>query len=340
MNSPKILSNVSLKPYNTFGIEVKANHFVRIKSPEDLTVIFNNPEFKRHHIILGGGSNVLFTGDFDGIVIKNDIKGINILEENDKHVLIEVGAGENWHQLVLYCNERAWGGIENLSLIPGTVGAAPMQNIGAYGVEMKNVFHSLHAYEIESGKMHEFSNEDCRFGYRTSIFKTSHKGRFVITHVRLLLSKTPAINISYGAIRHTLEMMGIKNPGISDVSAAVINIRSSKLPDPEEIGNAGSFFKNPVISETHFSKVKEKYPDAPSYPAGKGKVKVPAGWLIEQAGWKGKKVGNTGSHKDQALVLVNYGKATGSEIMALSEEIQRDIQNKFGIELEREVNVF
>ena len=331
--------NVSLQPYNTFGLDVNAGFLGIVDSVEDLDEVFLSGRFRsQRKMILGGGSNVLFTRGFTGIVAKNEIKGLHIMSENDDEVMVSVGAGENWHQFVLWCVERGFGGVENLSLIPGTVGAAPMQNIGAYGVELKEVFHSLEAYEIKSGKLISFYKEDCKFGYRFSIFKGELKDQFVITKVNFKLSKKPDFNISYGDIRVMLAHMG-KEPSLKSVSQAVINIRQSKLPDPVEIGNAGSFFKNPVIEKLHYEALEAQFPDIKSYPIDEDSVKVPAGWLIERAGWKGYKDGDFGVHDKQALVLVNLGNARGKDIFKLSNQIQKSIQQKFGIELEREVNV-
>lgn len=332
-----ISENQSLKPFNTFGIDVKASRFATFASVKALKQILNDNQLPL--LILGGGSNLLLTKDFDGLVLRNEIKGIDIISENESEVLVKVGAGEVWHEFVLYCISKNFCGIENLSLIPGSVGASPMQNIGAYGVEIKDVFEKLEALEIATGEIHSFDNKTCEFGYRESIFKHAVKNQYVITQVYFKLSKTQNTNTSYGAINQQLEIMGIDNPSIKDVSDAVIAIRSSKLPNPKEIGNAGSFFKNPVIEINHFQEILKEYPNAPSYPVGENHVKVPAGWLIETAGWKGKVVGQTGVHKNQALVLVNYGGATGEEIYQLSSDIIADINQKFKIELTREVNI-
>lgn len=335
-----VQKNVSLKPYNTFGLDVNAGFMAIVDSIEDLDEIYQSSRFRsQRKMILGGGSNVLFTRGFTGVVAKNEIRGIHIQNETEEDVLVSVGAGENWHQFVLWSVEHGYGGVENLSLIPGTVGAAPMQNIGAYGVEQKAVFHSLEAYEIKTGKTVSFFKEDCKFGYRYSIFKGELKDDYVITKVFFKLSKKPVFNTSYGAIEETLEAMGVKELTLKNVSQAVINIRQSKLPDPMDIGNAGSFFKNPIIEKLHFEALEAQYPEIKSYPVDGEKVKVPAGWLIEQAGWKGFKDGEIGVHERQALVLVNYGKGRGKEIFNLSKDIQKSIQSTFGIELEREVNV-
>lgn len=334
-----IAENVSLKDMNTFGIESNARYLIRISNVDQLLELIKSEVFKHNkHLVLGGGSNVLFTEDYPGLVIKNQIKGIEIVSEDDQNVMIQVGAGENWHQLVLHAVENGWGGIENMSLIPGTVGAAPMQNIGAYGVEIKDVFVKLDAVAYETGELVSFSKSECNFGYRQSIFKLSHKDQYFITSVALKLSKKPVVNTSYGAIRQMLEGNGVVKPTIKDVSDAVIAIRQSKLPDPAEIGNAGSFFKNPTISTEQFELLKVKHPKIVGYPNDQG-VKVPAGWLIEHAGWKGRTFGDIGVHKNQALVLVNYGNGGGAALWQLSEDIRKSVYEKYGIDLEREVNI-
>jgi UDP-N-acetylmuramate dehydrogenase len=330
--------NRSLKSYNTFGIDVKATYFSRFSNTEELSRLFL--EFKGHSfLIIGGGSNLLLTKDFDGIVLKNEISGKKILEETSDSVLVKIGGGENWHEFVLWAVENNFGGIENMSLIPGSVGASPMQNIGAYGVEIKDVFDHLFAYHIETGETHRFSLEECQFGYRESVFKRALKNQYVITEVCFRLEKNRKVNTTYGAIEQELQKMGISSPTIRDVSNAVIAIRQSKLPNPAELGNAGSFFKNPVVEESTANSILEKFPNAPIYPAENGKKKLAAGWLIEQAGWKGKTVGTCGVHKLQALVLVNYGGSTGEQIYDLSSSIISDIREKFGVTLEREVNI-
>ena len=329
---------VDLKPFNTFGISTQASNFARfstIQNLKDQLNKLNNQEL----LILGGGSNVLFTEDFKGLVLRNEIKGFEITSEDNVSVIIKSGAGEVWHEFVLKCIDKGFAGLENLSLIPGSVGASPMQNIGAYGVEIKDVFHSLDAYHIETGEIHSFDAVACEFGYRESVFKRKLKGQYIILTVSFKLSKNPSINTSYGAIESELTIMNISNPTIRDVSNAVISIRSSKLPNPKEIGNAGSFFKNPVVDQLIVEEILKTYPNAPNYPSEKGKRKLAAGWLIEQAGWKGKTIDNCGVHKLQALVLVNYGGATGKQIYDLSTAIINDIQMKFGVTLEREVNI-
>lgn len=336
----QLSENASLKSLNTFGIDVKARLLGRFESADGIAGLFADERLKGlPHMILGGGSNLLFTKDYEGLILKNEITGIEKTGEDDDHIYIKAGAGENWHQFVLHTLAQGWAGLENLSLIPGNVGASPMQNIGAYGVEVKDRFHSLEAYEISTGKVLEFDAEACNFGYRESIFKRAGKDKYVILNVTFRLFKRPQLSTHYGAIGAELARLGISDPGISDVSRAVINIRNSKLPNPAVLGNAGSFFKNPVVSQADFERLQAAHPDAPHYPSADGQVKLAAGWLIEQAGWKGKRVGNCGMHAMQALVLVNYGGATGDEIWAHSEAVKNDVFQKFGVELEREVNI-
>ncbi|MEI6507716.1 MAG: UDP-N-acetylmuramate dehydrogenase [Bacteroidota bacterium] len=335
-----IQQNISLKHRNTFGIDAYTKEFVEISKVEELVVLvgsFNLTE--RKFLVIGGGSNILITKDFDGMVIKNTIKGIEKIKEDTDFVWVKSMAGEVWHEFVLYCIGNGYAGLENLSLIPGYVGAAPMQNIGAYGAEIKDTFDALEALEIESGEIISFTNEQCKFGYRESIFKNEAKGKYIIVSVTFKLSKNPKLNISYGAIQQMLEKNGVSNPSIKDVSDAVIAIRKSKLPDPLILGNAGSFFKNPEISEEQFLKLKSQFSEIVGYPVASGNIKLAAGWLIEQCGWKGKQVGNTGAHKDQALVLVNYGGATGNEIWSLAMDIQKSVQEKFGVTINPEVNI-
>jgi UDP-N-acetylmuramate dehydrogenase len=329
--------NISLRPYNTFGIDAKAKEFSVFRSADELDELVKMSG-RNHFMILGGGSNILLAKDYDGYVLKNELSGIEVVHEDEHHVYVKAGAGENWHQFVLFCLERDLAGVENLSLIPGNVGASPMQNIGAYGVEIKDVFHDLEAYQIKTGRVVTFTHADCEFGYRESVFKNKHKGQYVILNVTFRLNKIPEYNTSYGAIEDELKRMN-KRVSIQSISQAVINIRTSKLPDPAKIGNAGSFFKNPTITEKLFDGLKKDHPGVPAYPQGHGLVKVAAGWLIEQCGWKGYRKGNAGVHEKQALVLVNYGSASGREIYDLSEEIRKSVVKKFGIELEREVNV-
>lgn len=336
-----VQERVSLKPYNTFGIDVTAKYFILLPSKEAVLEILQSPVFQsEEHIILGSGSNVLFTQDFNGLIIKNEIKGISVVEENETEIVVEVGAGEVWHDLVLYAIKNNWGGIENLSLIPGTVGAAPMQNIGAYGVEIKEVIENISAIEIATGKEKIFTNETCQFGYRESIFKHELKNKFVISSVTLRLSKVNHnINISYGGLRESTYIKGKETVTIQDVSAAVIEIRRSKLPDPKQIGNAGSFFKNPVIETKTYNSLQTKYPTIPGFKVNNDETKVPAAWLIEQCGWKGKTIGNVGVHKHQPLVMVNYGDGKGVEILSLAKQVQQSVQDKFGVKLQLEVNV-
>lgn len=327
--------NVSLKELHTFGLMVTAASFCCIKSVEDLQAQLPLPP---SFFILGGGSNILFTADFKGLVIHNQIKGIELIEEDDTTVLVRVGGGEVWHDLVLWSIKRGYGGIENLSLIPGSVGAAPIQNIGAYGVEIKDVFHSLEAVELATGKIVCLYVEDCEFGYRDSIFKRKLKGKLFITNVFLRLSKQHQLNTSYGAIQQVLEQTN-ETLSIQAVSNAVIKIRTKKLPDPKKIGNSGSFFKNPILDRTLCEQLKQKYPNIPIYPVDEKTQKVAAGWLIDQLGWKGYRKGDAGVHENQALVLVNYGTAKGQEIWTLAQEIQASVLEHFGIELETEVNI-
>lgn len=328
----------SLKAYNTFGVDAQATALLPIESSEYLQEILKK-QSAEGFFILGGGSNVLFRQDLSRTVLLNRIKGKSVVEEDENEVTIAAGGGENWHELVLWTLENNWGGLENLSLIPGTVGAAPIQNIGAYGVELKDVFAGLEAIELATGEEQVFSAEDCAFGYRDSYFKRAGKGKYFITQVYLTLKKQPKVNVSYGAIQDVLRAEGIENPGIQDVSRAVIQIRSSKLPDPAKIGNGGSFFKNPELDADVFGQLQASYPHIPHYAAPADKVKVPAGWLIEQCGWKGQRRGSAGCYEKQALVLVNLGGATGTEIWALAEEIMDSVKTKFGIELEVEVNI-
>ncbi|MEY4927365.1 MAG: UDP-N-acetylmuramate dehydrogenase [Bacteroidota bacterium] len=333
-----IRENTSLQAYNTFGISAKAAYFTAIDSESDLLQLL---PIRLPLLILGGGSNVLFTKDWHGLVLKNNIKGIEKIDETDDFTWLSVGAGEVWHELVLHTIAQNLGGIENLSLIPGTVGAAPIQNIGAYGVELKDVLVSVRALHLETGDIRIFHKEDCVFGYRESIFKTDLKGQYIITNVVMRFRKNPTVfNTNYGDIQKILANKNSKTPTLRDVSNAVIAIRESKLPDPKVLGNCGSFFKNPEILRTHFAILIEKHPSIPSFAvANPDYVKVPAGWLIEQAGWKGRRVGNTGSHAQQALVLVNYGDATGEEVKNLAFAIIQDVFEKFGVKLIAEVNM-
>jgi UDP-N-acetylmuramate dehydrogenase len=335
-----IQENISLKTYNTFGIDKKARFFASADSVEAVSkAILEAKRLTIPLIVLGGGSNMLLTKDLDALVLKIDIKGIKPIAENDDHVFLEVGAGENWHTFVLETIRMGLGGIENLSLIPGTVGASPMQNIGAYGVEIKEVFHQLTAVDRETCETVTFDAESCNFGYRESVFKRDLKDRYIITHVAFRLHKKPVFNLSYGAIQETLEQLGHQKPTLEAVSQAVIAIRQSKLPDPALIGNAGSFFKNPTVPIAQYAQLKEKFPSIPGYPNEEG-MKIPAAWLIEQTGWKGKRIGNVGVHQYQPLVLVNFGGGEGAEIQALSEAIQTSVAEQFGIDLQPEVNFY
>ena len=335
-------NNINLKEYNTFGIEVFAKEFYSINSTLDAKTFFLEENFNdRELLIIGGGSNLLFTEDFNGAVVHNEIKGTSVESENENEVLLKVGAGENWHEFVLHCINEGYAGLENLSLIPGNVGASPMQNIGAYGVEVKDLITEVEAIRIKDAEIVTFSNPECEFDYRSSIFKTTCKNEYFITSVTFKLTKSPVFNISYGAIKSQLEHnnIDIQTVNIKDISDAVITIRQSKLPDPKEIGNSGSFFKNPIIDNDTFEKLKKTHKDMPAYKLPKGGYKLAAGWLIEKTGWKGYTEGNYGVHKKQALVLVNYGGATGLEIYDLSERVLLSVENKFGITLEREVNI-
>lgn len=333
--------NFSLKKYNTFGIDVAAEYFAVFSSVDEIAELVgeNNLISFRQPLILGGGSNILFTGNVRGLVLKNEISGIQKIREDEEHVYIKAGAGVNWHSLVLYCIDHNWAGIENLSLIPGNTGASPMQNIGAYGVEIKDVFYELEALHMIDKNIIKFNCSDCEFGYRESVFKRKFKDEFVILNVTYKLNKTPQYNTSYGAIEQELERMGVKDLSIRAVSQAIINIRSSKLPNPAEIGNAGSFFKNPTIEKAQFDLLKTSFESIVGYEVENGNIKLAAGWLIEQCGFKGYRKGDAGCHAKQALVLVNYGQATGDEIFAISEEIIKAVFEKFGVELEREVNI-
>lgn len=332
----QVLENRSLKEFNTFGIECYARYFVEVTSVSELRKIYAEPEFiQLPKLILGGGSNILLCNDFEGLVIKICSKGIEVLSNG----MIKVQAGENWHEFVLWSLENGYNGIENLSLIPGNVGTAPMQNIGAYGVELKDVFFELEAFHIDSEEVHVFSNTQCEFGYRESVFKNVHKGKYIILSVSFKLERNGIVNVNYGAISKVLADAGIENPSPKEVSDAVISIRRSKLPNPKEIGNSGSFFKNPVIPLVRYNLLKQQYPTIPSYPINDLEVKVPAGWLIEQAGWKGKTIDNYGVHKNQALVLVNYGGASGASIYELAEKIQESVKNLYNISLQMEVNI-
>lgn len=333
--------NFSLKPFNTFGVEAKAKYFVEVNTVEELIETLKHSNTQTLPLLfLGGGSNILFTKDFDGLAIQLNLKGISEEFLNENQVLVTAKAGENWHEFVMFCLNKNYGGLENLSLIPGNVGTSPMQNIGAYGTEIKDHFVSCKVLNLQTLEVETFDLAKCRFGYRDSIFKQEGKNKYVILEVSFkLTTQNHAIKTEYGAIQSELENLGIINPTIQDVSKAVINIRQSKLPDPKKIGNAGSFFKNPTIPLAQFEDLKLKFENIQGYPNGNF-VKVPAGWLIEQCGWKGKQIGNVASHQLQSLVIINAtGNASGKEIFDFSTLIIDSVKEKFGIELEREVNI-
>lgn len=335
----QILQDFSLKNHNSFGIDVKAKRFISIQSLEDLREVLRK-SYASELFILGGGSNMLLTEDIQKTVIHVAIKGISVISETDEEVLIKVSAGENWHQFVMWTIEHGYGGLENLSLIPGNVGTAPIQNIGAYGVELKDTFVSCHALNIQTLEIKEFGLEECQFGYRNSVFKNQLKGQYIIVSVNFRLSKKDhELHTDYGSIKNELKERNIHNPTIRDISNAVISIRESKLPNPKELGNSGSFFKNPVIPIQQFEALNKNFPGIPSYHVSDTEIKVPAGWLIDKAGLKGYREGDAGVHEKQALVLVNYGSASGQEILNLSKKIQAEIKDKFGVELEAEVNI-
>jgi len=335
----EIKENHSLKQCNTFHLDIRAKHFVEVNSVNEIENLISDNTIKTlPKLILGGGSNILFTKDFDGVVIKNNLKGIQKVNEDADLIRIKSGSGEIWNDLVMFCVENNYGGIENLSLIPGTVGAAPMQNIGAYGVELKEVFDELEAIHLTTGEIKKFNLTECRFGYRDSIFKRELRNRFMILNVTLMLRKHPVFNTSYGAIETELKAMGA-GPSVRTISEAVCNIRRSKLPDPAVIGNAGSFFKNPEVSNEKYELLKKDFPGIVAYKTLNDKMKLAAGWMIEQSGWKGKVSGHVGMHKQQALVLVNYGEATGKELVDHATNVQQSVKEKFGVELEMEVNI-
>jgi len=334
----QIQENIALKPFNTFGIPAMAKYFASFTGADELAELMaQQPAIER--LLLGGGSNILFTGNFSGLVLKNEIKGIEVVREDDAFVYVKAGAGENWHRFVMFCIDRNWGGVENLSLIPGNTGASPMQNIGAYGVEIKDVFHELEAFHLGDKTIVRFGLQDCGFGYRESVFKNKYKDQFAILSVTCKLRKKPVFNTSYGAIAQELAHAGVQQLSVKAISDAVIRIRSSKLPDPAVYGNAGSFFKNPLVTDRMYQQLKEQFPSIIAYPAAHGSVKLAAGWLIEQCGWKGYRKGDAGCHAKQALVLVNYGNATGKEIYDLSTDILESVEQKFRVTLEREVNI-
>ena len=336
----RLLQNHSLKNLNTFGVDVKAKLFAEIFSEEELINLLADQKINSENkLILGGGSNILFTKDYDGLVIKISTFGIKMIGEDDNSVLVEAGAGVTWNELVKYCVERNFCGIENLTLIPGTVGAAPIQNIGAYGEELADTFISLNGVFVETSVQKTFNKNECKFWYRSSIFKEELKNKFIITSVRFRLLKNFEPGTSYKNLKEYLSDKNVSNPTIKDVSNAVAEIRRSKLPDPTKIGNAGSFFKNPILNENSFRSLKVEFPDIVSFSSDSGQIKISAGWLIEKCGWKGKRVGNVGTAPDHALVICNFGNATGSEIMEFAMRIKEEVANKFGIKLEEEVNI-
>ncbi len=341
----QIQENISLLRYNSFGIDVRAEYFSGFNDIDTLAELLEygasraKDGGKFQELILGGGSNILLTDQFRGLVLKNNIPGIHKTGETDEHVYVTVGAGENWHKMVMHCIDQGWAGLENLALIPGNTGASPMQNIGAYGVEIKDVFHQLEAWDKEDSKLVVFNAKDCEFGYRESVFKGKYRNRFVICNVSFRLNKKPEFHISYGAIKEELEKTNVGGLSIRAIADAVISIRSSKLPDPAKIGNAGSFFKNPEIDAEQFEALKKKYHDIVGYALPGGKVKLAAGWLIEKAGWKGYREGDAGCHQKQALVLVNYGNATGTEILQLADKISQSVHDTFDVNLQKEVNI-
>ncbi|GAA4319542.1 UDP-N-acetylmuramate dehydrogenase [Compostibacter hankyongensis] len=339
--STTIYEQYSLKALNTFGMDEKARYYATFSSAEELRGLLDDARLRMPApLILGGGSNILLTRPVQGAVLKNEIRGIEKTGEDAEYVYVRAGAGENWHRFVQYCVERGWGGLENLSLIPGNVGAGPMQNIGAYGTEIRDVFYTLEAMQLKEKKIVSFSNAECGFGYRESVFKKQYRQQFAILSVTCRLLKQPRFNIAYGAIRQELETMGVKELSVRAVSEAVIRIRTAKLPDPAKIGNAGSFFKNPEVAREKYEQLQKDHPDIVAYPLPEGGYKLAAGWLIEQCGWKGYREGDAGVHARQALVLVNYGGASGADIYRLSEKIAESVAQRYGVQLEREVNVY
>ncbi len=336
----RLEENKNLRSYNTFGLNVSCRYFTEISSISDLKELLSQPVFQQNkRLILGGGSNVLFTKDFEGLIIRNAIKGISVVNESSDSVIVKAGAGEVWHEFVLYCIDKNYGGLENLSLIPGCVGASPMQNIGAYGVEIKDVFESLTAIDLSTGEIKNFSKDECKFGYRESVFKHELKDKYIIVDVSFKLSKTHKLSTHYGAINEELTKMGITNPNIKNVSDAVIAIRQSKLPDPKVMGNAGSFFKNPEVAKAKFEELKQAHENLVAYPLENGNYKLAAGWLIEQCGLKGLEMNGAGVHAKQALVLVNKNNASGNAVFDLSTHVLQTVKEKFGVTLEREVNI-
>jgi UDP-N-acetylmuramate dehydrogenase len=336
----KILENINLKPHNTFGLDAFCDYFVEINSIDDFLELLKTDVYKKNQkLIIGGGSNILFTQNFSGLVIKNNLKGVTVVTEDNDKIILKAAAGESWHEFVLWCIERNYCGLENLSLIPGCVGASPMQNIGAYGVEIKDVFYELEALKITTGEKRVFKKEDCEFGYRESVFKTKYKNHYLITSVSFILSKKITLNTSYGAINSELEAMKISTPSVKDVSNAVIAIRQSKLPNPKETGNAGSFFKNPEISKIKHGELKNIFQGLVSYSLPNGNFKLAAGWLIEQCGLKGYEYNGAAVHSKQALVLINKNNCGGKDVLDLSDYVMQKVFDKFGVKLEREVNI-
>ena len=337
----RILENISIKNFNTFRVEAKARYFAAISCYNKLrSLIQERKPAEKKLLVMGGGSNLLFTGDFNGWVLRNEIKGIEIVEDTDNHVLVKVGGGENWSDFVDLTVDSGWGGLENLSLIPGTAGAAPVQNIGAYGAEQKDAFVSLEACNLITGKICTYNRLECDFGYRSSLFKAAEKGKWFVLNVTYRLQKKPELNLGYAPLRKAFEGKPAEQITVKAVCDAVKSIRRSKLPDPQTLGNAGSFFKNPVVRQEKFNRLQRQFPEMPFYQLENESVKIPAGWLIEQCGWKGKRIGNAGVHHQQALVIVNFGGATGQEILQLANAIQYDVRQQFDIELKSEVLIF
>lgn len=331
--------NISIKDYNSFKIDIKSDFFAEFKNTEELKNILNSSVYKKNQsIILGGGSNILFTSDYKGLILKNNISGIKIIKENKKHIIVEVGSGENWNKFVNWSVDKNLSGIENLALIPGSVGASPVQNIGAYGMEVKDSIISVHTLELKTNEKLDFKNKECNFQYRESIFKNKLKNKIIITKVIFRLNKKPINNISYGSVKSELEKLKL-SPSPKNIAQAIINIRKQKLPNPLEIGNCGSFFKNPIINKNKFLQLKKKFPDIKYFITTNNKIKVSAGWLIENIGLKGYRIGDAGIHKKQALVIVNYGNASGKEILNLSKKIQKEVSDNYGIKIDTEVNI-
>ncbi|MFA8299578.1 MAG: UDP-N-acetylmuramate dehydrogenase [Hyphomicrobiales bacterium] len=335
----EIRKKQSLLNYNTFGFDVEADSFVSIVEDKELVDLFKRDCFQRRHLILGGGSNILFVKDFEGLVIHMANMGISVVEENDSHIYINAKAGENWEEFVEYCINNSWAGVENLSIIPGNIGACSVQNIGAYGVEVKDVISSVEVFDKSNGKYLTLTNDECKFSYRSSIFKTSAKDKYIIVSVTFRLNKSQNTNTSYGSVLGELNSMGVEYPKISDVGKAISRIRNKKLPDPKDMGNAGSFFKNPIISVEQAKAIKKEFPNMPEYKISDTEVKLAAAWLIEVCGWKGKKENNVGVHEKQSVVLVHYGEAKGEDLLQLSDKIIKSVKDKFCIELEPEVNI-